>query len=153
MQNTWFRILHLCHIQIITLSWQVSTKYLLLYTLYSYYCQCFFFCHTPDGLKLQQYVGVFKGKGRLEGISQRQDIGKNSKWLGLGYFEDLRRFNNLSVILLLGSRRCPISEIQVVRPGIEPRTPCSASQELNHLSTVPLENDNLPGHGRFTNED
>ena len=52
----------------------------------------FFVCHTPDGPKLQQWVGVFKGKGRLEGISQRQDIGKNSKCLGLGYFEDLRRF-------------------------------------------------------------
>ena len=29
-----------------------------------------------------------------------------------------------------------ISEIQVARPGIEPRTSCSASQELNHSATV-----------------
>ena len=27
-------------------------------------------------------------------------------------------------------------KIQVARPGIEPRTSCSASQELNHLATA-----------------
>ena len=36
--------------------------------------------------------------------------------------------------------RYPISEIQVARSGIEPRTPCSTSQELNHtlLPVFPL---------------
>ena len=31
-----------------------------------------------------------------------------------------------------------ISEIQVARRGIEPRTSCSASQELNHSATAAL---------------
>ena len=47
-------------------------------------------------------------------------------------FEDIRRFNNLSVISQLGSRKYPISSIQVVRPGLEPRAPNFIIQELNH---------------------
>ena len=45
--------------------------------------------------------------------------------------EDLRRFNNLSVISRLLIRRYPISEIQVARPGIEPQTPCYSSWALH----------------------
>ena len=46
---------------------------------------------------------------------------------GLGCFEDLCRYNNISVISRLESRRYPISKIQVTR---------QASQELNHLTTT-----------------
>ena len=47
------------------------------------------------------------------------------------------KFNNLSVILQLGSRRYPISEIQVARLGFEPKIPCFESQELlNHSDTA-----------------
>ena len=46
--------------------------------------------------------------------------------------EDLRRFNNLSVISQLLIRRYTIFEIQVARPGIEPQPPCSAIQKLIH---------------------
>ena len=56
-------------------------------------------------------------------------------WL-VGCIEDLRRFSGISAILQLGSRRKPISEIQVAKRGIEPRTSCSASQELDHLATA-----------------
>ena len=52
------------------------------------------------------------------------------------FFEDLRRFSDLSDILRLGSRRWPISEIVAARPGIEPRTSCSASKSLT--TTPPL---------------
>ena len=48
----------------------------------------------------------------------------------------LRRFSGISAISRLASRRLPISEIQVTRPGIEPRTSCSASQELNHSTNA-----------------
>ena len=54
----------------------------------------------------------------------------------VGCFEDLRRLNDLSAISRLGSRRLPISEIVVARPGIEPRTSCSTSQELSHYTTA-----------------
>ena len=54
-------------------------------------------------------------------------------WL-VGCIEDLRHFSGISAISRLGSRR--ISEIQMARPGIEPRTSCSASQELNHYTTA-----------------
>ena len=47
-----------------------------------------------------------------------------------GCFEDLRCFNNFSVILRLGSNRNPISKFEVARPGFKPRTTCSTSQEL-----------------------
>ena len=48
----------------------------------------------------------------------------------------LRHFNNLSVIMQRpGSSRCLISGIEVARPGIEPRTPCSATKLLNHYTT------------------
>ena len=40
--------------------------------------------------------------------------------------------STIKVILQLGSKQYPISEIQVVRPGVEPQTPCSTSQKLNH---------------------
>ena len=46
--------------------------------------------------------------------------------------EDLRRFSDISAI----SRQEIISKIVVVRPGIEPRTSCSVSQELNHYITA-----------------
>ena len=52
----------------------------------------------------------------------------------VGWFEDLCHFSDLSAISRLGSRRWPISEIVAERPGIEPRTSCSASQELNHYT-------------------
>ena len=54
----------------------------------------------------------------------------------VGCIEDLRRIIDMSAISQLGSRRWPISEIQVARPGIEPWTSCSASQELNHSTTA-----------------
>ena len=53
-----------------------------------------------------------------------------------GCFEDLRHFSYLSAISRLGSKRWPISEIVMVRPGIEPRTSCSASQQLKHYTTA-----------------
>ena len=43
---------------------------------------------------------------------------------------------NSSVILWLGSMRYPIFKIIVARPGLEPRTPCFASQQLNHPITA-----------------
>ena len=42
----------------------------------------------------------------------------------VGCIEDFRRFSGVSAISRLGSRRLPVSEIQVARPGIEPRTSC-----------------------------
>ena len=42
-------------------------------------------------------------------------------------FEDFTSLNNLSVICGLGSRRNPISEIQMVSLGFKPRNPCSVS--------------------------
>ena len=66
-----------------------------------------------------------------------------SGWF-VGCIEDLRRFSGISVISRLshiGSRRFPISEIQVARPGIKPRTSCSASQELNHYTTAAPSHD------------
>ena len=56
-------------------------------------------------------------------------------WL-VGCFEDLCRFSDISAILQLGSRRKPISDIVAARPGIELRTSCSVSQELNHYTTA-----------------
>ena len=50
-------------------------------------------------------------------------------WVDFGI---LSRFTNISVISQLGSRKYPISEIILLRPVLEPPTPCSASQELNH---------------------
>ena len=44
--------------------------------------------------------------------------------------------NSLSNILRLKSRKSPTSKIQVARPGIELRTPCSASHELLHSTTT-----------------
>ena len=54
----------------------------------------------------------------------------------VGCFEDLRRFSDISAIPRLGSRRLPIYEIVAARPGIEPRTSCSVSEELNHYTTA-----------------
>ena len=51
-------------------------------------------------------------------------------WL-VGCIEDLRRFSGISAI-----SRLEATEIQVARRGIEPRTCCSASQELNHSATA-----------------
>ena len=45
-------------------------------------------------------------------------------------------FEDLSVILWLGSRGYPISEIEVARLGFEPWTPCSLCQELDYLTTT-----------------
>ena len=45
-------------------------------------------------------------------------------------------FRGISAISRLGSWRQPISEIQVARLGIEPRTSCYASLELNHSATA-----------------
>ena len=53
----------------------------------------------------------------------------------VGCFEDLRRFSDLSAISRLGAGDNQ-SEIVVARPGIEPQTSCSASQELNHYTTA-----------------
>ena len=43
----------------------------------------------------------------------------------------------ISVLSQLGSRRYPISLIEVVRPEFEPRTSSSASQELKPLQNCP----------------
>ena len=43
-------------------------------------------------------------------------------------------FNNNSVILQLGSRRYPISEMDLAKQGLEPWTPFSASQQLNYYT-------------------
>ena len=53
-------------------------------------------------------------------------------WFGWVVFRILCRFNIISVIsqLGVGSWRYPISEIGVARPGFEPQSPCSTSQEL-----------------------
>ena len=47
-------------------------------------------------------------------------------------------FQIIYVISRLGSRRYPISEIVVVTPGLEPRSPCIASQEFNNYRNHPL---------------
>ena len=52
------------------------------------------------------------------------------------YFEDLRRFSEISVISRLESRRQPISEIVTARPGIESQTFSSTNQELNIFTTA-----------------
>ena len=56
----------------------------------------------------------------------------------VGCIENLRRFSGISAI-----SRLPMEagdnqslKIQVARPGIEPRTSCSASQELNHSTSA-----------------
>ena len=54
----------------------------------------------------------------------------------MGCFESLRPFNNISIISRLGSRRCQIAEIIVVRPGFKPWTPCYEDQEFNHYTNV-----------------
>ena len=67
----------------------------------------------------------------------------------VGCIEDLRRFSGISVISRLGSRRKPISEIQVARRGIEPHNSCSASQELNQSATTAPTNEvifHIPYH-------
>ena len=58
-------------------------------------------------------------------------------------FEDLRRFSYryISAILLLGSRRIPISEIVGSRSGIEPWPLALQAQELNHY-TIAAPHDN-----------
>ena len=53
-------------------------------------------------------------------------------WLFLE-FTSLNSFSNIS---RLKSRKSPISKIQVARPGIELRTPCYASHELKHSTTI-----------------
>ena len=58
-----------------------------------------------------------------------------SIWL-VGCFEDYRRFSDLSAIYLdleAGDNRS--LKIQVARPGIEPRSSCSASQELDAIES------------------
>ena len=55
-------------------------------------------------------------------------------WVWL--FLELTPLNSLSNISRLKSRKSPISNIQVARPGIELRTPCSASHELKHSTTT-----------------
>ena len=57
----------------------------------------------------------------------------SSSLVELGRFEDLHHLNSISVISQLGSRKYPISEIEVARPGVEPATPVSANQELNRI--------------------
>ena len=47
--------------------------------------------------------------------------------------EDLRRFSDISAI---SRQEITNSKNVVVRPGIEPRTSCSVSQELNHYITA-----------------
>ena len=51
--------------------------------------------------------------------------------LGWVVLKILCPFNNISVILRFESWRYPISEIKVARPGFQPRTLCSTTQELN----------------------
>ena len=65
-------------------------------------------------------------------------INHHSIWLGWVVFRILRHFNHLSVISRLGSRRYPNFEIEMARLGFEPRTHCSASQELHHSTTAAL---------------
>ena len=50
----------------------------------------------------------------------------------------LLRFNNLSIISRLGSRRYPIYDIEVANPRFEPWTLCSARQKLNYSYGVLL---------------
>ena len=52
-------------------------------------------------------------------------------WVIVVVFEELRRYNNLSVISRLGNRKYPISEIQVARPEFKPES-LPPSQELVH---------------------
>ena len=66
----------------------------------------------------------------------------NLGWL-VGCIEDLRRFSGISAISRLGSGRKPISEIQMARREIEPRTSFSASKELNHSPTTAPNTSNL----------
>ena len=58
-------------------------------------------------------------------------------WLFWGFCDAL---TILSVISGLGSRRKPISEIEVAKPGIESKTPCSTIQELNHSTSATVVN-------------
>ena len=59
--------------------------------------------------------------------------------LRLALLRILRRFDNISVISPLGSRRYPITEIEVQRLWLEPRTSYFSSQEqVKSLTTPPL---------------
>ena len=51
-----------------------------------------------------------------------------------GCFEDLRHFKVVSVILQHLSKRYPISEIEVARPGHKYTS--STSQDLNHYTNA-----------------
>ena len=55
-------------------------------------------------------------------------------WVWL--FLEFMSLNSLSNISRLKSRKSLISKIQVARPGIQYRTPCSASHELKHSPTT-----------------
>ena len=55
-------------------------------------------------------------------------------WVWL--FLEFTSLNSLSNISRLKSRKSPISKLQVARPGIEPRTPYSASHDLKHSNTT-----------------
>ena len=60
--------------------------------------------------------------------------------LGLIVLRTFRRFNNVSVISLEAADT-PIPEVELLRPGIEPRTPCSASHSSNCSRNVPAKID------------
>ena len=92
-----------------------------------------------DIMKMGLPILEYEEKNRASPDSQSliQDTSRSylifCSLIGLGYFEDLCRFNILIVISCLGSRRYPISEIEITRPGVLPS--CSASQELNFYTT------------------
>ena len=62
------------------------------------------------------------------GYDQGHEVG----WLYWGFTLLQRYFIHIAT----WKQEITISEIQVTRPGIEPRTSCSASKELNHSATV-----------------
>ena len=72
-------------------------------------------------------------------ISFSLAIPTNHVWDRVGLFWIFLSHYNLSVIYIsqLGSRRYPISEIQVARLGFEPQTSCSISKELTSHPQLP----------------
>ena len=96
-------------------------------------------CWSWRGRKaVAAYMWLSFSKLNIQSLKCRRSLAQPTKYIGcmFGCFEDLRRSSDLSAISWLGSRRKPISEILVARPGIERRTPCPASQELNHYTTA-----------------
>ena len=104
-----------------------------------YYVHIFFQCALTSSifiaiLNFSKCVKLVPNSTHFEKLLSKCDE-LHFDWL-VGCIENLRRFSGSSAISRLGSRRWPISEIQVARRGIEPRTFCSASQELDHSATA-----------------